>query len=242
MLRRLEIGDTLDILKMLFSESRDASTPWVLLNMVASVDGATAVGGGASGLNDEDDKALFLALRAVADVVLVGASTLRSENLGPVTMTGDMTAFRQRAGLHREPRLAILSRSLRIDPEARVFSDPARRPIIITEHGADPESMNSLGRVADMQTAGRLDGGGIIEALGDVDVVLCEGGPTVNSQLIAADLVDEINLTVSPVFALGESKRVAMGSPLNPPLDLRLDRVATGDRSLFLRYVRDRPG
>ena len=61
-----------------------------MLNMVTSIDGATAVGGGASGLNDPDDRALFLALRALADVVLVGAQTVRSENLGPVRMTDEM--------------------------------------------------------------------------------------------------------------------------------------------------------
>ncbi|MFQ5524119.1 MAG: dihydrofolate reductase family protein [Acidimicrobiia bacterium] len=96
MLRRLQTGEPVDLLEMLFSEERrNSGRPWMMLNMVESVDGATAVGGGASGLNDADDRDLFLALRSVADVVMVGAQTVRSENLGPVRMNDEMMRHRQ---------------------------------------------------------------------------------------------------------------------------------------------------
>ncbi len=240
MLRYLESGDSVDVLEMLFAESRSkAERPWVMLNMVESVDGATAVKGGASALNDADDRALFLALRAVTDVVLNGAETVRSENLGPIRLDDEMMRFRRGAGLSGEPRMVILTRSLSLDPSQRVFSDQGRRPAIITGIDADPGRVAKLEEVADIIQIEELDGTGIVGALGDASVILCEGGPTVNSQLIAAGTVDEVNLTVSPLLALGQSKRVAFGEPLESPTKLRLDRTLVGDQSLFLRFVRD---
>jgi 5-amino-6-(5-phosphoribosylamino)uracil reductase len=242
MLRTVEsAGDPIDLLDMLFSEKRERTgRPWVMFNMVESVDGATAVDGGASALNDEDDRALFLAMRAVADFVLMGAETVRSENLGPVRMSEEMSRYRANAGMEEEPRMVILTRSLGLDPEARVFSDPARRPTILTGDRVDQNRLDALSKVADVVQIDDLDGNGIIEHLGSAGVILCEGGPTVNGVLMTAGMVDEINITVSPMLALGESQRIAHGQPLQPPIDMRLDRVVRGDRSLFLRYVRDR--
>lgn len=240
MLRHLETGHAVDVLETLFSEERHREDrPWVMLNIVESIDGATAIDGGASGLNDADDRQLFLALRAVADVVMNGAATVRAENLGPVRLSGEMAQRRREAGVHEPPRMVVLSRSLSLDPHLRIFSDPERRPTIITGLDADPERLAALGNVADLVQIEKLDGPGIIDALQGVSVVLCEGGPTVNGQLIEGGLVDEVNLTISPVLALGDSKRVASGPSDHRPTEMRLDRTLIGDHSLFLRFVRD---
>ena len=239
MLHRLETGEPVDILPMLFAESRVSNDgPWVMLNMVVSVDGATAVDGGASGLNDADDRALFLALRSVADVVMMGAQTVRSENLGPVRMNEEKMRHRQEAGMEGEPTLVILTRSLNIEPGHRVFSDETRRPTILTGLDADPEKVAVLGEVADVRQIESLDGSGIVGALDSASVILCEGGPTLNSHLAAAGVVDEIDLTVAPLLAMGESKRITSGAALDPPTPMRLDRSLIGDQSLFLRYVK----
>jgi riboflavin biosynthesis pyrimidine reductase len=241
MLRYLETGDPVDVLEMLFSESREPrdGAPWVMLNIVESIDGATAIDGSATGLNDADDRRLFLALRAVADFVMNGAETVRAENLGPVRLSDEMKQRRLEAGMEEPPTMVVLSRSLSLDPGLRIFSDPERRPMIITDVHADPDRVEALGNVADIVQIEKLDGRGIINALGGSSVVLCEGGPTVNSQLIEGDVVDEVNLTISPVLALGDSKRVASGSPGQTPVAMRLDRTLVGDHSLFLRFVRD---
>lgn len=239
MLRRLESTQPVDMLGMLFAESRVREDgPWVMLNMVESVDGATAHKGGATALNDPDDRALFLALRSLADVVLVGAQTVRAESLGPIRMSDEMADFRLQAGIQSVPRLAILTRSLDLDPRYRVFSDPENKPVVVTSHDAAEDRMAPLREVAEIIQAESLDGGGIVNALGNARVILCEGGPTVNGHLISGGVVDEINLTISPMFALGQSKRVASGPELDPATGLRLDRVLLGDQSLFLRYLR----
>jgi riboflavin biosynthesis pyrimidine reductase len=239
MLRTLKEGDSLDVLPLLFADQRRGlGHPWVMLNMVASVDGATALKGGATALNDPDDRGLFLALRSVADVVLMGAQTIRSEKLGPVRMSQEMLEHREGAGLEGIPRLAVLTRSLDIEPDHRIFSESATRPILVVPGDADPTRVRQLESVAEIAVADTNDGRAVIDAL-NADVVLCEGGPSINSLLIAAGVVDEINLTLSPLFGLGSSKRIAShADELDPPQELVLDRALIGDRSLFLRYVR----
>jgi 5-amino-6-(5-phosphoribosylamino)uracil reductase len=137
------------------------------------------------------------------------------------------------------PLLVVLSRSLNIDSEARVFSDPSNRPMILTGKGVDHGRIAALSPLADIVELDNLDGKGIVDQLSAAKVILCEGGPTVNSVFMADGMVDEIAITVSPMLALGESQRLAHGEALEPPFDMRLDRALQGDRSLFLRYVRD---
>src|SRR6478752_6724615 len=73
---------------------------WVMANMVAGLDGCAAVGGRVAVLSGAVDRALFLAMRSLADVVLVGASTVREEGYGPVRLTEAQQAARRAAGRH----------------------------------------------------------------------------------------------------------------------------------------------
>lgn len=224
---------------MLFGEERDGEgRPWVMVNMVVSVDGGTAVEGSATPLNDPDDKMLFRALRSVADYVLAGAETVRAENYGPVQLDDEHITQRRRAGLDDLPRLVIATRSADLDPEARAFSDPERPTMVITGVDADSSRVEAISEVAEVAQLEDLSPNGIIDHLGDADVVLCEGGPSLNGQFFAAGVVDEVNLTISPYLISGKSARMAHGDPADPPLDLLLDRTLIGDTSLFLRYLR----
>jgi riboflavin-specific deaminase-like protein len=213
----------------------------LMLNMVTSLDGATSVGGEATPLGDDDDRALFRALRAACDVILVGAGTVRAEDYGPVRLPAEAVEARQSRHLPPAPRLAIVSRSLDLDPAARVFSNPERRPYIITGEDAPPARRQVLAERAEIVVAGEsgADPKSITEALHDKGhaVILCEGGPTLNSQFIASGLVDELNLTVSPLIVGGSSFRLTHGAP-EVQHDYRLDRLMTGDRMLFGRYLR----
>jgi len=212
--------------------------PWVLLNMISSVDGATNLDGKSTALGDDDDLAVFKALRAVPDVILVGAGTVRAENYGPVRLDPERIARRRALGLEDVPRLAVVTGRASLDPEARVFSDPDRRPLVITSTSADADRVAALSEVAEVVQLDVLDAASIIAALGGSKVVLCEGGPSLNGQLAAAGLIDEVNLTVAPVVVSGESARIIHGDGLEPPLDMTLDRILMGDRVLFLRYLR----
>lgn len=233
-----------DLTRMLLADRRPGpGRPWVMVNMVNSIDGATAVQGGATGLTDSDDQALFHAFRAASDVILAGASTIRQEDYGPVSLSDPARQARRASGRESDPRLAFLSRSLDIDVTARVFDgDP---PLLFTVASADPVRREQLAAKAEVVVAGEesVDLVRVLGWLGERghDVVLCEGGPATNGWLIAADLVDEINLSTSPVVVAGSTPRIVDSrSPVLSPLNFTLDRLLMGERTLFARWLRSR--
>ncbi len=114
-----------DVMALVASDRREGRRPWVMVNMITSIDGATASSGSASGLTGPDDQALFHAFRAVADVVLVGAATVRAEGYGPVALPEEVRRRRLQSGRTAVPRLAVLSRRLDLDPDARFFRSGA---------------------------------------------------------------------------------------------------------------------
>ena len=71
------------------------------------------------------------------------------------------------------------------------------------------------------------------------EVVTAEGGPHLNGQLLAADLVDEWDLTISPRLAGGEAGRASTGPELAAPIGMRLARVLEDQHFLLTRWVRD---
>lgn len=209
----------------------------LFLNMVTSLDGATAAGGESAPLSDPDDKALFMALRAASDLVLVGAGTARVENYGPIRLSPSAQAARTERGLPALPRLAIVSRSLDLDPAARFFTEGENRPILVTGSRATADHLPE----AEVVVAGneRAEPARMLELLAErgYETVLCEGGPSLNSELAAADLIDEIDLSFTPHLVGGASSRLLPNAPLLE-LPFRLERLMTGDRMLFARYLR----
>ncbi len=240
MLRKTVAGEPVEDLVglLLADERRVEGRPWVMVNFISSADGGTALHGRSSGLGDEDDKALFQAMRVVADVIMVGSGTVEAEDYRPVTLDDERRERRVAAGLSEVPLLAIVSGRLGFDPEARVFSDPEHRPMVITGPEAEPAKLAMLGDSADVVFLDQVTPGRILDRLGAVGIILCEGGPTLVGQFVAEHLVDELNLTIAPTMLSGRSARVAHGPEAEPPLDMRLDRAMFGDRSLFLRYLR----
>lgn len=231
-------GVALDPLEVqAFSQRGHDGRPWVIANFVATIDGATVVDGGSSAINDPDDKAMFAALRALPDFIVVGAGTVRAENYRPVTLDEAGREERSRAGRDPTPHLVVVTRSLDLDPQARVFADPDHRVTILTGPDAPDERFRMLSDVAEVVQLRATGVADIANYLRMAGVILCEGGPSLMGQFVAAGLIDEMNLTVAPLLVAGDSPRLAHGrdTSLN---EMRLDRVLYGDRSLFLRYVR----
>jgi riboflavin biosynthesis pyrimidine reductase len=208
----------------------------VVVNMVASVDGASTGPDTRSGsLSSEADRRLFHALRSVADVVLAGAGTVRAENYGAPRGDG------------RRPRLAVVSASLALDPAARFFREPDEPSIVLTTEDAlaGGNAAEQLTAVADVRAVGEhsLDWPAALRLLRreyDAMILLVEGGPSLNTQLVAEDLVDEFRLTVAPLLVGGSARRVvAPGAPAQM-LPFTLDEVDEEEGFLFLRYLRDR--
>jgi riboflavin biosynthesis pyrimidine reductase len=237
-------GEVVDLDAFVAAEARPrpADRPWLGVNMITSVDGGTAVGGLSGPLQAPADKALFDALRAAADVVLVGAGTVRAEGYGPARPTPERRAARRARGQSEAPAIAVVSRSLDLDPAAALFTEAQTRSIVLTCEHADPDRLHALEAVAAIELCGldRVEPQLALAALGErgADFVLCEGGPRLNGDLIAAAVVDEWCLTLSPLLDGGDSRRAADGAIPTEPTPCRLDRVLEEDQLLLLRYVR----
>ncbi|GAT08076.1 pyrimidine reductase family protein [Mycolicibacterium novocastrense] len=202
----------------------------VRANMIFSADGAAAFAGRVGPLSDPTDQQLLVALRGFADVVLVGAATARAESYGPVKPS---------ATAGRTARIAVVSRSGRL-PDS-LLADPAQRPILVTsaravsEHGLDRDKRWEL-LIAGTDT---VDVRAMVIELAQRGMgrVLCEGGPTLLDELVGADLVDEICVTLAPKLA---GARLPGGGDglLSAPTALRLDHVLNHRDYLYLKYSR----
>jgi riboflavin biosynthesis pyrimidine reductase len=211
-------------------------------NMVSSVDGAAAVDGLSGGLSSPADRRLFWLLRGLADVILVGAGTARAEGYRPTRGADNWAALGLRHGRPSAPSLALVSRSLELDPTAPLIAQaPAdARTIVITCAASPADRRAALAGVADVIVAGddSVDLEGALSALAGRGLarVLCEGGPRLLSDVIVAGLLSELCLTVAPVLAGPGPVRVLGGDPF-PAHRLSLAHLLEEDGVLFARYV-----
>jgi riboflavin-specific deaminase-like protein len=215
----------------------------VIVNMIASIDGATAIDGRSGGLAGPADSAMFHALRRLPDVILAGAGTARAENYGPVVLDDATREERVARGQRELPRLAVVTARVDLDPTSRLFSDPDQRPIVITTDDAPAEAVAAIAPVADVIRTGPgpVDLRVAFAALRDqgARTVLCEGGPSLNGGLLAADLVDEWCQTITPLLVGGDSARGSHGPPPGVATRLKLSRVIEDEDFLLLRYARE---
>lgn len=219
-----------------------ADRPWVLVGMVSSLDGATAVEGRSGALGGPGDREVFRAVRAVADVILVAAGTARAEEYGPVRLDERIRAARRAAGrTPGVPRLAIVTASLDVDLDRLSGEGPP--PLVFTTESSDEARRADAATRAEVRVLGRdaVDVSAALRSLraDGVGVVVSEGGPTLNAALVEADLVDEWCVTLAPTVAGGGSPRVVSGAPaVVPPRDLELRSLLTQDGALFGRWTR----
>jgi len=222
-----------------------ADRPWVLVNMIASVDGATAMAQRSGGLGGPPDRQVFKALRELPDAILAGASTVRTEGYGPVRLEDEAVRRRRARGQSDTPRLVILSGSLKLDATSTLFTESEVPPIIVTNASSDEHRRRELEAVAEVVIAGdeRVSMHVALQTMRAMGIrtLLCEGGPIVNAQLVAGDLVDEWCQTISPLLVGGTSSRAAVGDEGVDPLPhLRLRRLLEQDAMLLANYVRSR--
>lgn len=216
--------------------------PWLLMNMVTSVDGHVSVDGRSGPLGGPADRQVFRAVRGIADVIVVAAGTVRAESYGPPTSDEQEQGRRRAAGVRPVARLAIVTGRVDLDLDAALFHDPASRPIIVTTETAPADRVAAAGEVADVVVAGgrRVDPARALGALREsgAQVALLEGGPSLNGAFVGAGLVDEVCLTVSPMLVGGEGPGIVRGPGPEAPVELALAHLLTEDGLLFLRYVR----
>ncbi|WIB77365.1 dihydrofolate reductase family protein [Curtobacterium sp. MCPF17_002] len=235
---------------------------WLRVNFVTTLDGSASAAGTTASLGGADDLRVFDLLRRVADVVLVAAGTVRDEGYGPMVLHDDDVAWRRAHGKPDHPVFAIVSGSLSLDPGSRVFTEAPVRPLVLTSAaaagaaaaaaasggaGSGSGSASALAAVADVVACSSDDDDSvdmlrIRDALVSrgLETIHCEGGPSFLGALIAADLVDELTLTIDPSLEGGTGPRITRGS--SPDLRrMRPAHVLRGDGDVLLtRYIRAR--
>src|SRR5262249_20069060 len=198
---------------------------WLRANMVGSLDGAATVGGRSGGLSGQADQQVFAMLRALADVILVGAGTARVEGYRPVRPRTEGVRWAWlRAGRTPSPPIAVVTRRLDLDLESPLVagSPDHARTIVITTEAAPPVRRAPVAAPADVGVAGR-ESVAIVAAVTALAGrghrrILTEGGPYLLSQIIEAGLLDDLCLTFSPVLAgPGADRIVADIGPLREP-------------------------
>ena len=213
--------------------------PGVRVNFISSVDGAATTGGLSGGLGDDSDHRRFELLRRAADVVVVGAGTVRAEGYGPLRVSDESARWRSEHGMPEHPVFAIVSGSLDLDPASRIFTEAPVRPIVVTTEKAD--GVDAFADVADVIVAGteHADLPAMLAALTERGLVrvLCEGGPSLFGSLLAVDRVDELYLTVAPRLEAGDARRIASGD-IPQPRHLNLRTVLRSGDTLLLTYAR----
>jgi riboflavin biosynthesis pyrimidine reductase len=200
----------------------DAPGPLLRADFVLSVDGTVAVEGRAAPLASPADKAVFRAMRTVADAVVVGAGTARIEDYGPVNHRGTAVEWRAAHGFPEHTPLVVVSRSGRIPADARFLAGPTI--VAVPEGTSVPDSPAEVLRTSSPQE--------LVAALHERGLtrLLCEGGPTLLTSFMAADVVDELCLTTAPL-AVGNGPFLL--GPV-PTTDLRLLSLVHDDPGVLL--------
>ncbi len=216
--------------------------PCVRFNFVAAADGAATSGGFSAGLGNDGDKRIFTVLRRLADVVLVGAGTIRAEGYEGDLVDDDARSWRSAHGLAPHPAIAVISGSLSLDPASGFFRRAPVRPIIFTAAAAPAHRRSALEAVADVVECGRdiVEASAVLTELTRRRLlkVLCEGGPAVLGDFTRSDAVDELCLSISPLLAGGDGPRISVGNSPEDAVALTLSSLLTEDSALYSLYRR----
>ncbi|WP_406279706.1 pyrimidine reductase family protein [Nocardia sp. NBC_00881] len=237
-----------DDLARLYAFPAQLDAPWVRANFVSSIDGAATSGNLSEGLGTPADRTVFMMLRELSDVILVGAGTVRSENYG-----GARTDPRRRRALHDRgigghpdgapPPIAVVTASAALEPGARLFTDTQVPPLVITTAIAPADRKQQLVDAgADVIEAGDIavTPKRLLRALGERGLlrVLTEGGPHLFGELLEADAVDELCLTTAPLLVGGTARRISLSAhEFRSPMT-RTHVLLDDDGTMLTRWAR----
>lgn len=218
---------------------------WVRANFITSVDGGATADGTSGTLAGPGDKFVFNLLRELADVVLVGAGTVRIEGYSGAHPGVAQRQRRQARGQSEVPQLAVLTKSGRLDREMGVFTRTEVPPLVLTCTAAADEARRLLGDLAEVVDCSGADPDSVDEAAllsilkgRGLRRVLTEGGPALLGSFVERGLLDELCLTIAPYLVGGLARRIATGSG-QLLTRMRCAHVLTDDAGyLYTRYVR----
>jgi 5-amino-6-(5-phosphoribosylamino)uracil reductase len=227
-------------LRALYAYPTDAPS-WLRANMVSSLDGAAQAEGQSTALSGQADREIFHVLRSLADVIVVGAGTVRAEGYGPMRARERFTAARAADGQPPTASIAVISANLDLDFTSPLYAEAAVPTITVTVEQAPPERLAAARKAGEVIVAGveRVDLAVAVDQLAASGRrrMLCEGGPHLLAGLAAAGRLDELCLSLAPQLRAGHGLRVLQDIELDAPLTTHLHTLLTDDDYLFARYL-----
>lgn len=222
---------------------RDAT--WVRANFITSVDGGATSGGSSGAMGGPGDRLVFNLLRELADVIVVGAGTVRIEGYSGAQLSVAQRQHRQARGQSEVPPLAIVTKSGHLNRDMAVFTRTEVPPLVLTCAAAAAQTRRLLSGVCEVVDCSggdpeKVDEATLLAILGARGLrrILTEGGPMLLGSLIERDMLDELCLTIAPYIVGGQARRIAAG-PGQLLTGMRCAHVLTDDAGyLYTRYVR----
>lgn len=200
-----------------------ADRPWIGLCMVASLDGSIAVDGASGGLGNPNDLDVLLTLRSIADMILVGAGTVRGEGYGPPKKPGQ--------------RIGVVTNRGHVDLDSDLFTSGAG--FVITNERADVDESR-----IDVLRSGHdtVDIAAAVTRLHEIDpsvgYVQAEGGAGFNGSLLDAGVIDELDLSLSPNLVGGDGPRLTSGATERLRTFELAHLLTDSDGFVFSRWIR----
>ncbi|MEU4093473.1 pyrimidine reductase family protein [Streptomyces sp. NPDC026673] len=218
--------------------------PWLRANMVSSLDGAARHDGRSQPLSSDADMRVFGVLRALADVVVVGAETVRQEGYRPARAREAFAARRAAAGQGPAATIAVVSARLDLDFSLPLFTEPLVPTLVLTGEDAPADRVAAAekagARVVRAGTGRGVDPARAVRELAALGLrrMLAEGGPRLLAQFAAAGVVDELCLTIAPLLTAGDAMRIMNGPGIADPVRFSPVSILEEEGFLFTRYVR----
>jgi 5-amino-6-(5-phosphoribosylamino)uracil reductase len=215
--------------------------PYLVLNMVETLDGRVAIDGRSGPIGNRADRELFHGLRTQVDAVMAGAGTVRTERYGVIVKNDELRERRRQDGLAADPMALVVSGRLNLPADLPLLQDAGSHVVVLTASQDEPPDVP-----ARLEVLRGANEGGHDLALAPllrelrrsngVRSILCEGGPALNACLLREGLVDELFLALAPKVAAGEALTVVTGNALRPPVELELVWALESESNLFMRY------
>lgn len=222
--------------------------PFVFVNMATTVDGKiTSAAREYPTFASAHDRRMMSHLRAKADAVIMGAGTLRADDPPLHIREPEALAARAEAGKPAELWHIVVSRSLQLDPTLNFFKNPAARRIVVTTEDAPQAAVRALAGKAEVWQHGRgdVDLLALLQRLAESGVqrLLLEGGAELNWRFCAADLIDELHITIAPALLGGKDAPTPIGGvglSMQQQRRMRLINVTQVEDELFCHYAVNR--
>lgn len=210
--------------------------PYVACNFIGTLDGRATIGGSTEALGFHTDARVLMRMRTFADAVLIGAGTMRVERYERMLPVPRLRGYREQIGLAADPLTVLVSESMRLPWDAKLFADGHGEVVVATTSPISPPRTETDVEV--WRYEGAIDLADLFGRLREergVEAISCEGGPAVLRTLLAADLVDDLFLTLNPIL-VGEGERSLIHGPLKAPIPARLAWVLEAEEELFTRW------